>query len=72
MVRPTSHCLFSVVSQFESRDWETDLGLLVTPTMRLAVNVQLHLRATSAQAILKNLEWRLQHGETCLRIEPVP
>ena len=47
-----------VVSQFESRDWEADLGLLVTPTMRRADSVQPHLRATSAQAILKNVGGR--------------
>jgi len=33
----------AVVSQFESRDLETDLWLLVTPTMRRAGSVQPHL-----------------------------
>ena len=47
-----------VVSQFESRDWETDLWLMVTPTMRRGDSVQPHLRATSAQPILKNVEGR--------------
>src|SRR5690349_18726246 len=47
-------------------------GYLVTPTMRRADSVQPHLRATPAQAILKNWEGDLQHGKTCLRIEPVP
>jgi hypothetical protein len=45
----------SVVSQFESRDWEADLWSLVTPTTRRADRVQPRLRATSAQAILKNV-----------------
>jgi hypothetical protein len=48
----------AVVSQFESRDWEADLWLLVTPTTRRADSVQLHLRATLAQAILKNVGGR--------------
>jgi len=46
---------FRVVSQFELRDWEAVLGLLVTPKTRRADRVQPHLRATSAQAILKNV-----------------
>ena len=48
----------AVVSQFQSGDWKTDLWLLVTPTMRRADSVQPHLRATSAQAILKNVGGR--------------
>jgi hypothetical protein len=32
-----------VVSQFESRDWVTDLWYLVTPTMRRADSLQPHL-----------------------------
>ena len=47
----------TVVSQFQSRDWETDLWLLVTPTMGGQLAVQPHLRA-SAQAILKNVRGR--------------
>ena len=46
-----------VVSQFQSRDWETDLWLLVTPTMGAQLAVQPHLRAL-AQAILKNVGGR--------------
>ena len=38
--------------------WIADLWLLVTPTKRRADCVQPHFRATSAQAILKNLGWR--------------
>ena len=45
-------------SSVESRDWEADLWLLVTPTMRRADSVQPRLRATSAQAILKNVGGR--------------
>ena len=43
------------MSQFESRDLEADLWLLATPTMRRAESVHPHLRARSAQVILKNL-----------------
>ena len=50
---------WEVVGQFESRDWETDLRLVVTPTMRREDSVQPHLRATSVEAILKNVEGRL-------------
>lgn len=48
----------SVVSHFESRDWEEDLWLLVTSTMRLGGSVQPHLSVTSAHAILKNVGGR--------------
>jgi hypothetical protein len=43
-----------VVSQFESRDWEVDLWLLVTSTMRRTGSVQPRLGVTSAHDILKN------------------
>jgi hypothetical protein len=49
---------FRVVSQFESRDWEADLWLLVTPTMRRTGGVQPHLSVTSAHAILKSVGGR--------------
>src|SRR5580658_7939087 len=39
-------------------DWEADLWLLVTPIPRRADSVQLYLRATPAQAILKNVGGR--------------
>src|SRR5580658_717959 len=52
MVKP---CPPAVVSQFESGDWEADLWSLVSPATRRADSVQPHLRATSAQAILKNV-----------------
>ncbi len=45
----------TVVSQFESQDWEADLWSLVTPTTLRADTVQPHLSATPAQAILKNV-----------------
>jgi hypothetical protein len=38
--------------------WKADLWLLVIPTTRRADCIQPHLRATSAQAILKALGWR--------------
>lgn len=47
-----------VVSQFEPRDWEVDLWLLVTSTMRRTGSVQPHLSVTSAHAILKNVGGR--------------
>ncbi|HYL77895.1 MAG TPA: hypothetical protein VEU96_27025 [Bryobacteraceae bacterium] len=47
-----------VVSQVETQDWEADLWLLITPAMRRADSVQPHLRATPAQAILKNIGGR--------------
>ena len=47
-----------VASQFESRDWEVDLWLLVTSTMRRTGSVQPHLSVTAAHAILKNVGGR--------------
>ena len=48
----------TVVSQFESQDWEADLWSLVTSTMRRTGSFQPHLRVTSARAILKNVGGR--------------
>src|SRR5229473_8037532 len=56
--RKDAKVVWLVVSQFESWDWETDLWLMVTPTMRRADSIQPHLRATPAQAILKNVGGR--------------
>src|SRR5580704_16654242 len=62
----------SVVSQFASPDLEADLWLLVAPTMRRADSVQTSPpRDVPSYYSEEPEEGDLQHGETCLRIEPV-
>ena len=58
IITPAPHKLVFLVTGNSGRQHGYDLWLLVTPTMRRGHSVQPHLRATSAQAILKNMEGR--------------